>query len=161
MFGEIYFQLDQDAFFPDEHWDDFIIILLNEWIQKAIACFHGSKIRCIFMEGSCHYVMTPQNNLFLIGFFINNKQKYRINLEQIAFLEILKEKANLAIRTLFEKKIVTPETIELHKNFNLFAKKFIKRHLKLFKHNSTFWGQTNNQSQYSASEFAVIFLAYP
>lgn len=117
VFSEIYFQLDTDIFFPTKGWDDFTVIILNDWIKNTISCFYSGWTICYFMDGSFKFSIDSKDALFFIEFFDNNKVIDSASIDKSLFLNILKRATNLVIRNLRQKSIITKETKELQESF--------------------------------------------
>ena len=54
VIGVVYFTFDTDYAFPDNKWDDFVVIILGWWVDAALALFTGQEklVVLYFMDGS-------------------------------------------------------------------------------------------------------------
>lgn len=120
IFGEIYFQLNHDLFFPEKDWDDFIVIILNWWIEQSISSSNGSEAVCRFMDGPYYFTLKSESDSFDIVFISNiDKEKiiYSINMKQKDFFTLLVKNTNIILREAMGKNISSEDIIELERSF--------------------------------------------
>jgi hypothetical protein len=81
--GEIYFKVD-DFFFPEEGWNDFIIIILNWWLCafKNFDDFNADSFEMLFMDGplevKCKRLTNEVLELVFIRRYIELNESIRI-----------------------------------------------------------------------------------
>lgn len=91
--GWLYFELDNEVYFPEEEWDDFINIVLNWWIEGFLS-FVNSKsdfFEIDFMDGPYSMKIVKKSNIDIeLSCFRNDKEvqdKYYTSIE--SFLDNL------------------------------------------------------------------------
>jgi len=130
IFAEIYFQIE-DKFFPGKSWDDFVVIILNWWIENIlnIAGKNNEKSRCCFMDGPYFFDIESNDEYLSVCFvddrFDNKKTVYCENILISCFMKILQKNANLILRLSSDFTAPVSEITELRNNYNRISK-FIK-----------------------------------
>lgn len=71
VLGHIWVQVD-DVFFPEQEWDDFVVVIMGWWLDGFLKISMGKQSKCIcsFMDGPFEFTVTPQTQeRWLIEFF--------------------------------------------------------------------------------------------
>lgn len=136
IFSQIYFQIENNIFFPEENWDDFTAAILNFWIEEACRVGRHYMANCRFMDGPFYFNIYYVNQICNIRFIDDTYGKREIifsgEIDYCYLLNLLKRNANLVIRNLPKEAFKLNDVIELQKNLEL-IQKMIK---KLKKSNS-------------------------
>lgn len=118
--GKICFNIDKN-YFPDSNWNDFVIIILNWWINSLLNIYKESQFDLMFMDGP-----------FLVRINIDNKKKINVKLierrkkEKIIYTclsdisDLLKAVINTTkelIDYIDNKKWISTDITELKKSF--------------------------------------------
>lgn len=129
IFSEIYFQLPEGIFFPEEKWDDFSTIVLGWWLKEAISVASNEKSTFSFMDGPYYFEAKPTNQNCELSFIANRGKKKQIiyccQIETINFFRILISSANLLIRNIPTEAKSLKDSIELNNNMTL-----LQQHVK-------------------------------
>ncbi len=118
----IYLKIDEVTF-PDSGWTDFLVIILDWWIQEFLNQLSGKKNgRYEFMDGPFFFEISIQNsgNLLLTGFeesVNSSKQVFQANVRVQEFLLALKITSNQILRMCHKMEYSTPDVKSLEKSF--------------------------------------------
>lgn len=68
--GHVWLQVGENGF-PDQHWNDFPVIILGCWLDGLTGLFLGSETscECLFMDGPYEFTVTRANDKWLIYCF--------------------------------------------------------------------------------------------
>lgn len=120
IFAEIYFQFNYESYFPERGWDDFVVIILNWWIESTILSCSGVDSICYFMDGPYYFVIEPENDNFNVVFISKKNEKeiiYSKSIKQKDFLRLLLKITNIVLREVMNKHMVSEEIVKLKKNY--------------------------------------------
>lgn len=125
--GEIFFYIQEDDFyFPEKHWNDFIVTLLNWWLSSLIRLknLKGEFSETLdFMDGSFSIKVTKKNEETLKLVFLHGN-KNSIEIEHICYVSLKQFNNNLLSNThslLKELKLrnwSNEEVVELENKYN-------------------------------------------
>lgn len=99
--GVIFIEID-NKYFPEENWNDFPVIILNWWLEKAITNIEGEYR---FMDGPFRFNIYYEKGEYYITCFYNGKQVINGKINSDKFL---KELVMVAIEIIQKYKLDRP-----------------------------------------------------
>lgn len=124
--GEIFFTVKDEIFhFPEKNWNDFVVILLEWWLDALIKLKSNySSVTLNFMDGPFFVTVAKDKDDILTLEFVHDGENQMeilktINIKLRQFENSLLSTSNLLINELKIRKWVTEETIELEKKYTL------------------------------------------
>lgn len=115
LFGDIFFEFE-DSFFPSENWNDFILIILDWWLNAALELIDKKTTGFLFMDGPYEVSITLDDSRNCKMKFIERKTKAKNILKTISLpLNKLINELIVACQSLFEA-IEKPEALKLIKS---------------------------------------------
>ena len=126
--GEVYFAVSsENFFFPEENWNDFIVIVLTWWHHSLIRIKHSQpKIteELIFMDGSFSVEVTKINDELAALAFIHEKlssteieHTCTVNISQM--IESLLQSTNELLKVIHQNHWQSEEIEELEKVYEI------------------------------------------
>ncbi len=128
VFGVVYFQ-ENDFYFPDENWNDFIVILFEWWSSSIFKLLNNESISedLSFMDGPFMVRVKYIEEDFFELFFVDQDdiilETYKVNIKE--FVTSFLQKTNYLIRQLHSMKITNEDVKQLEKNYQKIQKIFI------------------------------------
>ncbi len=85
--GSIWLQMD-DAAFPEQGWNDFVVVILGWWTNEAAALIAGTKTRgeLMFMDGPLSVAISAEGERWKLE--CNRRQRSGRTLEHRATVEV-------------------------------------------------------------------------
>lgn len=105
-----------NRFFPDNNWNDFIIILLNWWIKDIITNKHINN-NYFFMDGSFYFRIESNSVIFL---YQNNTIIDQAQLIAEEFINQIYITTKELIQYIDENKLSSEDIIQLKQNYIAF-----------------------------------------
>ena len=126
IFSEIYFQLNDGTFFPEEKWDDFAVVILGWWLQEALSINTDNKHIFNFMDGPYYLEVSLVDDFYMLTFindrYDEKKKIFSSPVEPRIFFSLLTTNANLLIRNIPAEAKGFKDVLELEKNLRLLQK---------------------------------------
>lgn len=124
--GEIFLSISDD-FFPEENWNDFIVIVLGWWLNRLKAYYEKEedKFEMCFMDGPLSIkVKKSTEDIFKLSFIRDTETGKQILFTAECFEEEFKKKLLTAARKVLRKAEIeqwTEDTVEgLRKGMSFF-----------------------------------------
>jgi len=95
--GIISIEVYNDVFFPEEFWNDSIVIVLSSWLQNASSFLEkASTVTFAFFDGPFSFTISRKEGLDIIDLFRNAKsiQTYNADFKKFAH-ELIKTSKNV------------------------------------------------------------------
>ncbi len=126
--GEVYFSIrSKNFFFPEENWNDFIVIVLTWWHNSLIRIKHSkSKVteELLFMDGSFVVKVTKTNDEIATLAFIHEslssleiEHTCTVNISQM--IESLLQSTNELLEVIHQNRWYSEEIEELEKAYEI------------------------------------------
>ena len=99
--GMFYVKLG-DFVFPDDKWNDFIVVILDWWLNNLLLISDNSihKITCNFMDGSFRFEINPKVGDFCeINFYSNNSFILNGTINKLVLINDMLSASNTVLRT--------------------------------------------------------------
>lgn len=104
IFGVLSISIDQSWFFPEQNWNEFILIVLDWWSEEVIKVIQGIEAEFLFMDGSFSFKSIPiQDNdkIINIVFFEKNIEVKNVMVNKTNFVLEIKKAINILLRNLY------------------------------------------------------------
>lgn len=74
-------------FFPEEHWNDSIILVLNSWIENIISILREgyNEVQFVFFDGPFSFIVNKEGIQSTIKFFQGSRQIEKHNMDFYEF----------------------------------------------------------------------------
>jgi len=87
--GVISIEVCRERFFPEQNWNDSMIVILNSWLQNIIDMINGeqNEAQFVFFDGPFSFVIKQENVGCQIEFFQNSIsiQSLKIDFDEFAY----------------------------------------------------------------------------
>ena len=126
VFGEIYFK-DDDILFPEENWNDFIVVILNWWLEELTKFTKNEKTTAelLFMDGPLSVKINHFDDKTLKFFFTHNDKIIKsLLVETENFIKFFLIEVNTLILFLEKNKWDNDEIRKLVKNYALLSQEY-------------------------------------
>lgn len=100
--GIISIVVDTDKFFPEQYWNDSIIIVLDNWLRNMNGLLRGTYNEGVFVffDGPFSFKIKKSEDIFSIIFFHQRKvlEIYKINIYQFGY-QLAEASRNILFQT--------------------------------------------------------------
>lgn len=85
--GVISIVLANNRFFPEQYWNDSVVIILNSWIQDMVSILSGksNEAKFFFFDGPFYFTITGKGLVYTIELFQNSKHTGIYNIDANKF----------------------------------------------------------------------------
>jgi hypothetical protein len=130
ILGEVSIKIG-DIFFPEETWNDFVVIILGWWLKDVFSLLNNKKqeVKCYFMDGPYRFIIKfDKKRLFSISFIKEWSDSIeciaKINCEKELFISELLLKSDLVIDICKRNQWVSKDLEILKKYYSKLKNKF-------------------------------------
>ena len=118
IFGNIFFEKSEFVF-PERQWNDFVIIILNWWIDELLKLINNNAISAelFFMDGPLSIKVNHVENNYWLFFVHGEKIVHKEEVESKGFILNFKKELNSLIRHLNQKGLTNEEVLLLKENY--------------------------------------------